>query len=49
MNDDKGQRFEIMDAIVIVRGHDIWHYGEAYKLRPGLKTQHDWAHVVVPS
>ncbi|MEM6692210.1 MAG: DUF1080 domain-containing protein [Planctomycetota bacterium] len=43
MCDDQGRPFELMDAIVIVDGHDIFHYGEAYDLRTGLRTQHDWA------
>ncbi|MEM9585827.1 MAG: hypothetical protein AAGA03_00985 [Planctomycetota bacterium] len=43
MRDDQGGAFERMDAIVLVDGHDIYHYGNAYQLRSGMKTQHDWA------
>ncbi|MEM9659797.1 MAG: hypothetical protein AAF961_15655, partial [Planctomycetota bacterium] len=43
MCDDQGARFSLLDGIVIVEGHDIWHYGQVYALRPGLRTQHDWA------
>lgn len=43
MTTDAGAPFEEMDAILIVDGHDIFHYGDPYTLRPGLKFQHDWA------
>jgi hypothetical protein len=43
MTDDQGNTFTIMDAIVLVDGHDIYHYDEAYSMRPGLAYQQDWA------
>ena len=40
---DGGQEFTDFEGILIVNGHDIWHWGNPYELKPGLRQQHDWA------
>lgn len=43
MTDDAGTHFKSVHGIVIRNGYDVWHFGDPYTFKKGMRIQRDWA------